>query len=793
MIKQIFYVIMVIGLPCYAQTQTTVKGTVQGVNGQTLPFANVIGIEPKGQALIKGVMSDKDGTFVLTLEIQDTCLVQISYLGYKSHTFSIAPNTELNAGNIMLHEEISTLGAIEVRALKPLYEQKIDRTIVNVEGSIMSKGNSLLSALSKSPSVRVNMSSGEISLSGKQGILILIDGKPIRLERQDLLNYLSNLQADNIATIELITSPPANYDAQGAGVINITTIKKKDGLLGQVSPSFGFSKRPKYGNGLNLSYQKNKFYSYALINTTLNYDLENVTITTVSETLAKSSDLTIARKPKTALYTGELGMEYQLTEKSTIGAMVSLLQSDWFMNANAKSVIINENGQSNLSTHSYEENQLNRKLYNLNFRHKFNANQSMNIDVDHIDFTRKNPTIYTVTDQNTSQTSRFLSSATTPVNVSTIKTDWGLLISEKVKLDFGLKTAFSKFTNNVTVANEQNSSWIDDPAFKNEFKLNEDIYAGYVSADYKPNTKWNLKAGIRYEHYNLKLTSATEGQIIGRYVGNLFPSFFATYQLEKESSINFSIVNRIQRPGFLILAPYFYFFDQNTLTTGNPSILPARVNQVQVGYSFPNFNLSLQYNTEQAPILDFQPIINPSLLLFEIKPFQGIMNHNFNMNLNYTIEPSKWWTARINFIGYRNNQKFNVGSVAYQRNIFGYDATTTQTFSFRKVADIEITAGYYSANIYGTLDIIARRQVDAGIRKKLKSGTVVTFSVSDIFNTGTQWPNRSNLTQSDLNYYFNFDAEGPVFRWSLNIPIGSAKTTKEKRETGSADELNRIR
>lgn len=793
MLKQIVRGILFIGLPFYGQCQTVIIGTVQDGDGNALPYANVIAAEYKNQSLIQGTMTDQDGKFKLTIETQDTCIVQISFIGYQTYTMAVAPQREIDMGTVILQENSQTLNEIEITAQKPLYEQKLDRTIVNVEGSIMSKGNSLLSVLSKSPSVVVNMSSGEINLAGKTGILILMDGKPIRLERQDLLNYLSNLQADNIATIELITSPPANYDAQGAGVINITTLKKKDGLTGQLSPSFGIGKRPKYGNGFNISYQKNKLYTYALINTTLNYDLEKVTITNISEILAKSSSLNIVRKPKTGLYTGEFGLEYQLTEKTTVGAMLSLLQSDWFMHANARSVILNNNGESFLSTDSYEENLLFRKLYNINFRHSFNSKLKMSIDGDYIDFTRNNPTLYTVTDLSSQQTSRFLSNATTPVKVSTLKMDWSLHLSEKINIELGLKTAISKFTNDVTVANEQNEGWIDDPTFKNQFQLSEDVYAGYASVNFNPNTKLNAKVGLRYEHYDLQLNSSKEGNIVARTVGNLFPSVFATYAFENERNVSFSIVNRIQRPGFLILAPYFYFFDQNTLTTGNPTILPARVNQVQMGYSFPNFSTSLQLNIEQTPILDFQPIINPNVGLFEIRPFQGIRNRNLTLNLNYVIEPYTWWTARLNFMGYRNNQKFDINAERYHRKIFGFDATTTQTFLIKNIADIELTAGYYSTNIYGTLDAIARSQVDLGIRKKLRSEIVLTFSINDIFNSGTQWPNRSSLSKSDLNYYFNFDAEGPVFRWSVNIPFGKAKSGRTKRETGSTEELNRIK
>jgi len=778
-----------------SQAQVIVFGAIQESNGSTIPFANIIAIQKKDSSFIKGTMSDENGKFQLEINTKDSLYVQISAVGFEdfiSDTFF--QENEINLGVIMLKASAQHLDEVSVTARKALFEQKIDRTIVNVQGSIMSKGNSLLSVLGKSPSVRLNMSSGDISLLGKQGVLITIDDKPLRLERQDLLNYLANLSADNIATIELITAPPSNYDAQGtAGIINITTIRKKAGLIGQLTPSMAIGKRPKYGNAFNLSYQKGKMYAYAILNTSLNYDLEKVHIISISEILNKSSEIHVERKPRTGLYTGDLGLEYQLTNNTTIGAMVSLLKSDWFMNSIAQSSISNSAGHITLNTRSYEQNLLFRTLYNFNFRHKFNQKSDISLDYDYIHFTRKNPTSYTVNQEGASVSDRFLSNATTPVNVRVFKTDFKYAFTDKMTIETGAKTTFSAFTNDVNVASEQNGAWLDNENFKNKFQLRENIYAGYFNVNWKPHTKLSTKLGLRYEYYDLSLKSAKDGDIVNRNVGNLFPTLFMSYDLAKEKNLNFSFVNRIQRPGFLILAPYFYFFDQNTLTTGNPTILPSRTDQLQMSYSQPQFSVSLQHTIENTPILDFQPTINKTFGIFEIKPFQGIRNRNMTLNINVPIEVNKWWAARLNFMGYHNKQRFMVNEDEYIRKMFGFDATTTQTITIKNMADIELTAGYYSASIYGTLDVIRRSQVDIGIRKKFRKNRVLTLSVIDVFNTGTQWPSESKLAKSDLNYYFNFDAEGLVYRVSLSIPFGRNSNEKSKRESGAVDELNRIK
>ncbi len=786
-------VVMAIVHPLWSQV--TIKSRIADENGNPLAYASIIAFHAADSTFLQGDISKDDGTFIISIDSKEAFILRISAIGYNDFNITVYPGIpDMVPELIRLKPSANLLNEIVVTSRKPLFEQKIDRMVVNVEGSIMSKGNSLLSVLSRSPSVRINQSSGEISLLGKQGVLIMVDDKPVRLERQDLVSYLSSLSADNIATIELITAPPAGYDAQGtAGIINITTTKKKNGLMGQISPTFGIGKRPKFGNAFTISYQKGKLYAYAIINTSLNYDHERINVRIQSETLGRASLLDIERKPQTGLYTGDIGFDYQLNAKNTIGVMVSLLKSDWKMHSNAVSAVSEGSVNSRFSTRSYEENYLFRTLYNLNFRHKFNKNFHLNLDADHIDFTRENPTLYTVSQEGGIISGRFRSEAVTPVKVTVLKADASVILPVKSSLDFGIKTSLSSFTNNVNVANEVNNEWKDDHAFKNRFDLSENIMAGYVNLNWKPGPKITSKIGVRYEYYDLDLLSQTHGKIVNRNVGNWFPSLFLSYEPGKHQHLNFSFVNRIQRPGFLILAPYFYFLDHHTLTTGNPTILPSGTSQLQLSYSLSQFSFTIQHNIESTPILDFQPTINKDIGIFEIKPFQGILNRNLTFTINAPFDINKWWSIRLNPVFYLNNQRFRLNNDLYDRKIFSFEATAHQTFKITKSLDAELTSGYYAANIYGTLDVIRRSQVDVGIRKKFRSDVALVLSVNDIFNTGTQWPTESRLLKSDLNYYFNFDAEGPVFRVTLNIPFGKKPEEKEKRSGGATEELNRIK
>src|SRR6476659_9224936 len=152
------------------------------------------------------------------------------------------------------------MNTVIVTAKKPLVEQRIDRTIINVDASPTNVGSSALEVLEKSPGISVDKD-GNISLKGKQGVLVLVDGRPTQLGGSDLANLLRSMNANQLDQVEIMTNPPAKYDAAGnAGVINIKTKKNKQfGYNGAISLSYGQGKYPKYNEGFNFNYRKGKF------------------------------------------------------------------------------------------------------------------------------------------------------------------------------------------------------------------------------------------------------------------------------------------------------------------------------------------------------------------------------------------------------------------------------------------------------------------------------------------------------------------------------------------------------
>ncbi len=782
--------------------QQSITGLVMDEQNTPVSFANILLLKAQDSTMITGTISTEEGTFELMNSAEEPVLVQVTLIGYKDFfSASIPPNNSTDLGTISLELDTQMLSEVVVRGERPLIQQKIDRTVVNVQGAVSSAGNTALNVLSKAPSVTVNRSTNQISMMGKQGILVMMDDKQMRMEMPELLSFLDNMPADNINTIELITSPPASYDAQGvAGIINITTIRKSgEGWVGTYSVNTAYGDRAKYGGSLNLSYQKDKIYFFANASGNLGNLIENVVVFADYDTTEERvvMDLTSARRPFMGLYTGEAGLDYHLNERTTIGVLASFNIRDWTMDAISESDIRSTNtGNFVEFVESVEENFLFRTLLNLNVRHEFSETSNISFDYDNIGFERENPTDYNVLgifDDGSEEVSDFISDTQTPLDINVFKLDFSTELTEKLTLETGAKVALSEFENDVEVSNLIGDDFVEDDRFTDLFELDEAIYAAYLSTDFQANPKLLIRTGLRYENYHLDLSALDQGQIVDRIQNNLFPSVSLNYRKNEDNEWNFSYVQRIERPSFLNLAPFFYFYNQNTLFTGNPNLIPAISNQFKLDHRYKRLNLSLQYTDTRDPIFNWQAVLegDPEALVFKAQ--QGEENRVVAFTADLPWKINSWWSSRYNLLlNYLDQIPLLDGAPVTERNS-SFIFTTVQSFDLGKSFDAEISGELNSAQYEGIIRTEPRPTLDIGIRKRFQSGASLALNVTDIFDTSSEWNFVGDNPQDDIFYDWLFDNEGPIVRLSFSMPFGSnTDRDKRERESGSEEEQERL-
>ncbi|MEL6392637.1 MAG: carboxypeptidase-like regulatory domain-containing protein, partial [Bacteroidota bacterium] len=236
----------------------TIKGQVLDDELEPLAFANVLLLQAVDSSLVKGVITELDGTFVIDGIDAGQYHLSFSMIGYTSQKQVINLTTDQPlwvADLVQLTSDIATLNEVEVKAERPLYEQQIDRLVVNVRQSVTSVGGNALQVLSKSPGVRIDGMNNQIMLDGNQGVIVQINGKRSRIDGSALIQLLQSMPASNIDKIELISTPPASYDAEGvAGIINIVLVKNlEEGTNGNLSLNIGYGERPKFGGSVDLN------------------------------------------------------------------------------------------------------------------------------------------------------------------------------------------------------------------------------------------------------------------------------------------------------------------------------------------------------------------------------------------------------------------------------------------------------------------------------------------------------------------------------------------------------------
>ena len=260
-----------------------ISGMVWDENQQPISYANVLLLNPEDSSLIKGTITDSIGLYRFENIKARSYLISVSMIGYKTIFEGPLQLDEKEANfklpPLALEEESLSLGEIVVKARKPFLELRNDKMIVNVSSSPVSAGSNALELLSKAPGVIVD-NNNQISLRGKQGVLVMIDGKRSYLSMEEVVKMLETMPASSIESIEIMLNPSAKYDAAGnAGIINIRLKKNENlGVNGNATLGLGQGKYPKANGGLRLNYRQEKFNLFGNYNYYFNRRFQNVGI-----------------------------------------------------------------------------------------------------------------------------------------------------------------------------------------------------------------------------------------------------------------------------------------------------------------------------------------------------------------------------------------------------------------------------------------------------------------------------------------------------------------------------------
>jgi hypothetical protein len=787
-------------------SQSLIKGTLTDESGIPPEYANVLLLQSSDSSLVKGTILGPDGTYYFEDVAPGNYLVASSMIGYQpafSGLLDIVPgNNVIQVPVLTVSQDVTELEEVTIRTKKPLYVQKIDRLEVNVQSSATMAGNTALEILEKSPGVLVDRLNSTLNLRGKSGVTVMIDGKMTRMPMPAVFGMLDGMPASNIQKLELITTPPANYDAEGdAGFINIILLRNEyEGLNGLLSATLGYGRQERVLAGGNFNYRKKKINIYGDYNFDHNDGLQYIDISRINEHPAYTleTESNIVRDYMVNLSTGRVGIDYYITENTVVGLLGTFYDRNWSQVQNAEALFMVDTGLDTSSVDQRnEQNLTNQYLGNINIQHKINSHHLLNFDVDYIRTSGHQPQEYLTTflleGGQEIRREELTIDKKTPLNIWVGKADYTFTVNEKLKFESGIKGAFSNITNNILAEELIDGNWITDPHFSVDAYMKEIIQAAYGSLEYNINNKTTIKAGLRYEHTFTELAEGSSEPDFTRNFGNLFPTLFLFRQFNENNSLGVAFNQRITRPGFGDLAPWVVLLDPITYMTGNIDLLPAISGSVKADYSFKKLLVSIQYTRIKNSIQRFQPTQIPDSDLLIMTTLNLDKEDLFSLSVSLPIKITSWWTMRNNMNGYITRLESIYTGTPIQIDQKKFDVSSSQIYELPKDYSFELSIQYFSKDRRGIMINKSRALLNFGFQKEFRNNLgTLSLNISNILNVPL-WDAEANIPELGLHQNWLVDYDSRVAKLSYSKKFGNRELkSRNKRETGSGDILNRI-
>ncbi len=780
-------------------SQSTIKGAVFDASQKPMANASVLLTSSSDSSLVKGSVTDRTGMFLFANIPPGKYRVMSTGVGYKpvyTDSFEYDNKKEVQLPSIILSEKQADLQAVTVTAKKPLFEQKLDRMVINVASSITGVGSTALDVLERSPGITVDRQNNALSMNGKDGVVVMINDKISRMPMAALVQLLAGMSAGNIEKIELITTPPSKYDAEGnAGYINI--VLKENTLFGT---NGSYTATVGYGHGLNLSpsinfnhrtLKTNFFGDVSFSRSAIDQEFDFYRKVDKQGTQIES-DIVSKRDPLVYFTNLRLGFDYQVNKKMMAGVLFSAFDRRWTMDANNLSnIYLDQVLDTIVKIKNREVHNLRNYSYNANMVYNFSEREKISFDADYILYKDNNPVDYNNYYFNGSNQPLYeqltKSGKETPIRFWISNVDYFRKLGRKVEMETGIKGTVSRFNNNVSVQNYLQGAWLKDPELTANYNLEESIFAGYASIGISINEKNNLKMGMRYERTNSTLNTEVQKGIVDRHYGNFFPTAFFSHKINDNHSVNLAYSRRITRPTFNDMAPFVIFVDPNTLFSGNPGLQPSIANDWKTDYLFKNMVFSLQYTVEQAPITNFSPKVDPVTNKQTLAAENQDNRKTFNIIVSLPVRVTKWWNMQNNF--FASSQQLNAiykgdPLVLKQKTLF---ARSTQTFKLPKDFSMEVSGFFRSPGLFGIYKSNSFGVLDLGVQKKFsKMRSSLRLAYDNVLNSLKFKPS-VDLPEQNLVVRARLQFSYPTIRLTWSQNFGNDKL-KGKRNHSSGDD-----
>lgn len=710
--------------------------------------------------------------------------------------------------------DTSRLQAAEVRAEKRLLRQTPYGTVVQIENSILTRGSSMLEVLQRSPGISIDYRNNGLSLNGKGEVRVMLDGRLLRMPMDQVFSLLGGMSADNVEKIELLTTPPARYDAEGSGgLINIVLKKnKKPGTSGTLSATAGYGWREKATATASIAHNNKSGNFYASYTYSHNRSY---------------SDLQIQSRQNMPWLGGNLFVDLHDTTHVTHNNHDAAAGMDLRLGRETRLDVNGNFSSSNAANYNYNHQQMTvlpDSLLSFNgmitgrnnwqniigsgsILQELSPDERITAGGDYLYYHNDNPGIiqssFLTPDGKPAGNNESIysplqrSAAITGIHVEAVHVDYQKKLSEKVKMEAGIKGTYTQDSSASSIQALVNNNWTTRSEATAQIRMRERINAFYTSFAIQLSPALTLDAGLRYEYSRTKITDPLNKQTaIDRKLGDLFPSMLLNWKVNDNNSWLLSYTRRISRPSYNDLASFVGYSDPGAIYTGNPLLKPTLTDNLKVGYNYKGYSFSLLLSHDDNPIARYQLSESPQKDLLVISPQNLRFQNTVSVNASIPWRINSWWTSTSGFVGNFTENQLDYTLQPLRYHFISGSVNISETILLPKDFAVEVS-GWYDTRYYnGTIRIDGAGSVNAGIKKELKrSRSQLQLAIADLFRT-EKYPLRYGSLTTEayaIRNHVLVNTEStlrPIVKLTWSKNFGGESVKKNSR---SVEEQSRVR
>jgi len=786
-----------------------IKGNVVDEQQTPVGAATVSLVYAKDSSLVKTTLANAQGNFQLDSLVDAQYKILLTGSGsqrWYSPILSVsATNSSINLKSVVLPKAVLSLTGVTVTGRKSLIEQKIDRTVVNVDAAISNAGTTALEVLEKSPGISIDKE-GNISLKGKSGVLVLIDGRPSQLGSADLANLLRSMPSSGMDQIEIMTNPPAKYDAAGnAGIINIKTKKNKQlGYNGSVTVGFGKGVYYRHNEGVVFNYRKNKLNLF--FNGSHNYNkrdeqlsIQRNFLNPATKEVLYSFDQRGRMSNSRVSYNAKAGFDYSFNPKTSVGLAASGFSSpNTFANFTTTNKHVGNILEEGTRSTAANKEQFKNGSLNLNFRRVLDTTgREITADLDYLTY-KGNGAMKLVSDYFSAaglkkgRSDTLVGSLPQLITIYSGKVDYVHPLKNKRRFEAGIKTSIVATDNNALYDTATNGGLQRDQSRSNHFLYEENINAAYVNLSMPLGEKWNGQFGLRAENTTAKGTQRTTREVFNRSYTQLFPTTFLQYSMNAKNNFGINYGRRINRPNYESLNPFIEFLDRYTFQQGNPDLKPQFSHNMELSHTYNNILTTTLNYTKTTDII--QQVIEQNEEKSEtfVRQANIANQRQYGISVNAGVPLNKWWTSNMyvnvfnnRFEGVVDGTKVNIGGTTAMLN-------GSQQFKLGKTTSAEVSGWFRSASIEGVMKIGSMGMIALGFSQQVFKNTgTFRFAFRDVLNI-QKVHGESKYGTIDAVFQNKQDTRVASVGFTYRFSKGKMAGVTKRRAGSANEEQNRV-